>query len=421
MRAWLAQGALYVFEQIIRAVVGMTIFLLYMKALDPPDFGALVYAISIFGIINALNLLGLDAILLNRFHRRKVTDLLRLSITMRFALSICLFFSLYILSELRDEVIIRLVMFFSISSLFDSFLGLREYAHSRQRFTLISGSGLLGSIIAISSAVWLIESDLGVEFYALPFVAGRATFIAVLICAQADTLIALSWARGLARSKRQILTFLRASGPLLGTAILGLLYTSADRFWIGSNLGLVDVGIYAAAIRLTQLSNALPTVLSNYVYRNISAIVLEGNTEKLLTLYCVFCWLGFLSFLALVMLFWSLGGVLFPDGTKGIELLATIYALTVFPVYFNSLNNKLLVIQGLQAIIQQRMVIGFFILCGLFGLFIPEYGLMGAAWSAVLTEFLLLILYYVSPRTRHMFWIMIRSPFHLRKLMNEIF
>ena len=86
--------------------------------------------------------------------------------------------------------------------------------------------------------------------------------------------------------------------------------------------------------------------------------------------------------------------------------------------FFQSLNNKLLILFNNQKLIMQRVLLSL-IFNLLFNLYlINNYGIVGAALATVLSEFIVLISYSFNKSTRNIFIFQIKAinPIHIKNI-----
>jgi O-antigen/teichoic acid export membrane protein len=96
------------------------------------------------------------------------------------------------------------------------------------------------------------------------------------------------------------------------------------------------------------------------------------------------------------------------DFYKSSEILE-IYAIVLIVSFFQSINNKILVLHNLQHMIFKRAILALVANAILNFLLIPIYGIKGAAFSTVLSEVVVLLSYSLNHKTRFIFVYQIRA------------
>ncbi|EGR3079118.1 flippase, partial [Vibrio parahaemolyticus] len=97
-----------------------------------------------------------------------------------------------------------------------------------------------------------------------------------------------------------------------------------------------------------------------------------------------------------------------------------IYSILLVVSFFQSLNNKILILNNLQSVIFKRAVFAL-ITNAILNLFlIPKFGIKGAAYSTVLSEMLVLISYSFRKDTRFIFNHQMRAIFFVNLFKIEI-
>jgi O-antigen/teichoic acid export membrane protein len=186
-------------------------------------------------------------------------------------------------------------------------------------------------------------------------------------------------------------------------ALAGVVFTYADRFLIAAMLGAAPVAIYALCVQATQPIHGLAAAAFNFVFPHISSRHEAGEVHgprrvfRLALLASV--GLSLVLALPLILLgkplfvFW-MGKAVANEGHLVLALLAVAYALmalNIVPHYALLAFGRVRLISGLN-------VGSGILLIPLMAIFIPRFGLAGAALGRILYSLLLAVPYLLASR-----------------------
>jgi O-antigen/teichoic acid export membrane protein len=80
-----------------------------------------------------------------------------------------------------------------------------------------------------------------------------------------------------------------------------------------------------------------------------------------------------------------------------------IYSFLLLLAFFQSINNKILILHNLESIIFKRALLALTINAVLNYLLIPRYGIIGAAYSTIISELFVVFSYVLMAETRFIF------------------
>jgi PST family polysaccharide transporter len=259
--SWLA------FDQIYRLVLALAVSAFVARYLGPEQFGLLSYAMAFVALVAAPVSLGLDEVL----RRELVRDpegrptLVGTAIWLRLGAGAAAFFAcaaLVLASQPpgieRNLVLILLTAFFfqpaqTISIAFQSELKARGPA------TVLSIAYTAVSLFRLA----LVFSGAPLWTFALAIVIEPALSGAMLLWLydkRFPHLLQLRWDKQLA------VRLVSDSWPLLATTVAGALYMRIDQLLLKSLYGPEELGIYTAAVRLTEITPFVAVLLSSSLF-----------------------------------------------------------------------------------------------------------------------------------------------------------
>ena len=195
--------------------------------------------------------------------------------------------------------------------------------------------------------------------------------------------------------------------PLFVSTTFVMLYVRVDVFFLQHYRGNSEIGLYAAAYRLTESLPLIAAALTNSIFPVMCAQIHAFNETSLNRLLRVSfkLLLGTIVPVILVLAFCSgaVTHVLYGNRFDGSAPLLAILASNQLLVFTNILLTTLLVARGRNlfllyvtlAMLSFNIGINFFV--------IPRYGALGAAITTVLTELIGAIAYLVLTSTTTMF------------------
>ncbi|MBI4035658.1 flippase [Candidatus Daviesbacteria bacterium] len=245
---------------------------------------------------------------------------------------------------------------------------------------LASSIGVLASLIisaAIVSLGWPVTTLLIAHFAGWLIIAIAALFFIKRFIGNINPLF----------DKKYAMSLLKKTWPIAATLSLNVLYFRADAFLIAYFKSVADVGIYNVAYSVFQSALVLPTFIMNAYYplmlRSLSGI-------KLMILGL----LGISIAGSMLTIFFSplIINLLTGGGFEG--SITTLQILSLgFPAYFlSSLMMWLFISKDKYKVMLLLYTSGTIFNLVLNFVYIPKYSFLAAAWTTVISEYLILLL-----------------------------
>ena len=376
-------------EKLVRFAAGLFVGIWIARYLGPERFGLLSYAMSLVGLFVAMATLGLDGIVVRELvlARDKRDELLGTSFSLRLAGSLLALFLLVVLlvliSDSPREYILIIVV--GLSLVFQSFGVINLYFQARVISRYSFFATLLSILISCAIKVWLILSCASLMAFAVMITMDAALLAAgYLYFYVASGLNPLKW-----RFDRSIANaLLRDSWPLILSGLVISIYMKIDQVMIKSMMGNRAVGMYAAAVNISEAGYFIPVIISNSVFPAIVEAK-AGNEriyrQRLQSLYdlMTFLAIGLASVVTLLgapLVGFLYGGVYLPAARV---LVVHIWA-SLF-VFWGVANSKWFLAENLQVFSMVGAVIGAVTNIILNYLLIDRFGILGAALATVIS------------------------------------
>ena len=377
-------------DRMLRLIAGLVVSIFLARYLGPDDFGLLNFALAFVGMFAILATLGMQDIVVREIVNDAESARATIATCFLGRLFAGLFAFLVILKGIEylrpDDSTARLVV--SIVGLTVVF----QASHVAKYY--------FESQVQSKYTVW-VETPV--------FLLASATKIAMAITNQ--SLIAFAWvilieafavALGLiavmakygpgvkirAASFQRLRDLLTESWPLLLSGIAISIYMRIDQIMLATISGDSAVGIYSAAVRISETWYFVPMVIAASVFPSILEAKEKSEDAYITQLQKVYDLLVFLAVcVALpVMLLsdWLIVGVFGSEYAKAAPILAIHVWAGVF-VCLGVVSSKWLVTERLQRLAFVRTAVGACINILLNLILIPKYGPTGAAVATVIS------------------------------------
>jgi PST family polysaccharide transporter len=377
------------FDKILRAVLGLVVGAWVARYLGPSGFGELAYCIAFIGIFQSVVNLGLDGIVVREIasQPKRASIILGTVFQLRLLLGFALWILALVVYGLSNTfngpgiLIVALVgagMIFQVADTVD--LWFQGNSQSK-RSVLAKASAYL-----ISNAI-----RVGLILLTAPLIA----FAAVIAFEGVLTAYALkisyhrfpsegAWKTHLPEAKK----LLKESWPYMISGLSIMLYMRIDQLMIKNMLGERELGIFAAIIPISNLWSMVPMAICTSIAPLMARKKLEGPeafNAALVNMFRFF-WILCLAVIGIIQLL-SSPVIQFMYGQAYDEAIPVlnIYVLTCIPVFMgcgqglwllNERKSHLALIQtvaGAAASIAANLV------------FLPLWGVKGAAIAAVIS------------------------------------
>ena len=403
-------------EKILRMGAGLLVGVWIARYLGPAQFGLWNYATAFAAIFGAFASLGLDGIVIRELvkHPERQNQIL------------------------GSAFILKLVG--GVATLLISGLAI---------FLLRSGDPLTIGLVGISAAGFIFQSVNVIDFNFQAKVQSRNTVMAttaafvlmtgvkVFLILTSAPLIAFAWA-GLAemaltalflmaayqlnhldirewRCERQVMhALLKESWPLILAGLAVMLYMRIDILMLQEMVGDREVGIYAAATRLSEIWYFLPAVIIS----SVSPSIIKSHADdavlyfrKLRNLYLLMVCLAIGVALPASILSNLLVNILYGDEFKDAAIVLAIHLWASIAVFLGMASSQHLLAENLQKISFYRTLIGLASNICLNFLLIPKMGAKGAAIATVISYFVATfsLIFFRQTRSHFIHFLVTRS------------
>jgi O-antigen/teichoic acid export membrane protein len=183
---------------------------------------------------------------------------------------------------------------------------------------------------------------------------------------------------------------LKDSWPLIFSSLVVMVYMRIDQIMIKEMLGDYEVGIYSAAVRLSEAFYFIPMIMTASLF---PAILNAKNQSdelykiRLQRMYTFMVWLAIVIALPMTFLSDWLILSLFGQAYQEAGHVIVVHVWSSVFVFLGVAFSRYLVVENLTKIIFQRTLFGAVVNILLNVLLIPKYGVLGAALATLLSQF----------------------------------
>lgn len=365
------------------------------RHLGPTNFGELSYAISFVSLFSFIAILGLDSVLYRELaaHPEKKNELLGSAIRLRViaavsAALLCLVSASFFSS---DDVSFVLIAILVCTFLFQTTFIIHFEFQAAVYAKSVSLLAVAVTFIINSAKLLVVYFDQGVIFLAGVLLAEAILLAGGYIYLRTKTFGSLrTWKYDNTVAK----SLLRDSWPLMFSSAFVLIYARIDQIMLKNMLDATAVGIYDAAVRLSELWYFIPTVIISSLFPALVNARKHSSTEYQLRILRLFSLLMLLSLCITIPVFLladPIVALVFGNSFVGTAAVLQLYIWALLPVAAITLFNQILLAENATKTMLLASLIGMFInVAGNFWL-IPHFGVNGAAIATILSSSMLFI------------------------------
>ena len=403
------------FDKILRMGVGLFVGVWVARYLGPEQFGLFNYATAIVALFAAIATLGLNNIVVRDLVSQ--TEDANVTLGTAFVLqmiggSLAFLAAVVVITFIRpdDSTARIIVVIFGLAMVFKATDVVRYWFESKVQSKYVVWVENAAFLLFATIKVILIFSGARLITFAW-IVLAETILVALLLLViygyQGHYLKAWKFQCGRAKN------LLRDSWPLIISGLTVTLYMRIDQIMLGQLLGDKAVGVYSAAVRLSEVWYFIPVTIAASVYpaiiqaRKQSIQLYNARLQNLFELMALIALV-----LALPISFMSefIMSLLYGPGFAESAQVLVIHVWTGFFVFSGVVSSRWFVVENLQKYIFYRTLAGCGVNIGLNFLLIPKYGPAGSAWASVISQATASFLFNVAhKKTRPLFLMQLQA------------
>lgn len=379
-----------IFDKAVRILVGLIVLIWIVRYLGPNQFGLLSFATAFMSLFLPIANLGMQSIIVRYIVREPESkeETLGTAVVMLLLSSlICYAVILISINLIRpdDPNTKTLVAILGSIVLFKS-CDVAAYWFESQvssKYTVWVANFSILTFAAIKVALVLNEAPLVAFAWAS---LGEVVFTAALMLATFNC--CGQKIRHLRFSLHRAKSLFRDSWPLLLSGISIVIYMKIDQIMLGQLVGDEAVGIYSAALRISELFYFLPVIITASVFPAILNKKMKGDEgyyRSLQSLFDLMVWPSII--IALIMTAFSkiLITLLFGEAFSASAFVLAIHIWALPFVFVGVASERWIIAENRQILSFQRTVLGALSNIILNFFLIPTLGPVGAAVATVVS------------------------------------
>jgi len=402
-------------DKFVRMGIGMFVGIWVARYLGPEQFGLLNYATAFVALFGVVASLGLNSIVVRDLVKEpgNANSILGTAFILQFLagiLAYILVLTTIIILQPDDDSVRLIVMVLGFILLFKTSEVAKYWFESRvmSKYTVwVENSVFL--LISIIQIVLILNQAPLMGFVWVVVAGGLLVSIGFLWVYSWRAGGIASWRFDYKRSK----TLLKDSWPLLLSGMAVMVYMRIDQIMLGQMLGSGAVGVYSAAVRISEVWYFIPMAIAASVFPSV--IKLKKESEKnyidhFQRLFNLMVMLG-LAVAIPVSFFsdWLITLLFGPDYIQA----GTVLIVHIWSGIFVSLgvtSGMWLVNENLQKLALYRTLAGAVVNIILNLYLIPPLGAVGAAVGTLLSQFIAAYMFDLfNTKTRAIFWMKTRA------------
>lgn len=376
-------------EQFCRIIAGLFVGIWVARYLGPEQFGLFSYVLAFAAIFGGIAKLGLDSILVRELvnYPEKRDTYLGTAFWLKVigALVVMGLMAIILPVTSNDSQTNFFIFIIASGFMFQSFEVVAFYFQSQVMAKIVSICKV--SQLALSSVI---------KIY---LILAEAKLICFVFVTAFDALsLAVSYLLAYKINQRDnfynkfdlkiVTKLLKDSWPLIFSAILVMIYMRIDQIMIKEMLGEHELGIYSAAITLSEAFYFIPVLITGSLFpailnaRNQSE---EIYKQRLQQLYTLMVWFAIAIALPMTILSDWLLLLLFGQAFHEAGQVLMIHVWASIFVFLGVASGKWFIAENLQKVTLINTSVGAILNVTLNFILMPKFGLLGAAYATVIS------------------------------------
>ncbi len=377
-------------DKALRLAVGLLVGVWVARYLGPEQFGMLNYAYAFVALFSALANVGLDSVVVRDIIREpRERDLILGSAFCLKAVggtvALVSTIAIIVLARPQDTVMLALVALSAVGFLLQAFdtVDLWFQSQLQSRYAVWARNAAFLTVAAAKVVLILVHAPL-IAFAWAGVAEGLLAATGLVIAYRLAKHRLWNWRASGARMR----LLLQESWPLALAGVVVSLYMRIDQVMLGEMLGNEAVGIYSAAVRLSELWYLVPSSIVASIAPAIVSAHDAGPRIYRQKLEQMFRILVLLSYAVTISIFFISRPMVVLIFGANYAAAGPVLAVHIWASLFVALgiaSSQYLLLEGLNRISLQRTVLGAVANVLLNLAWIPRYGPIGAAWATLIS------------------------------------
>lgn len=397
------------FDKILRMFLGLLVGVWVARYLGPEQFGVFNYAAAIVSLFTAVATLGLNNIVVRDLVRNQEDSPQTLGTG--FVLQIigglaAYFMAVALVAIIRpdNKIAIAAVAILGLGAIFKSTDVIKYWYESKVQSKYVVWVESSIFLFSLTIKVVLIISE--APLLAFVFIALIESVLIALVLIKVYTSQGFSlrdWVFDYKRAKCLLLD----SWPLILSGLAAMIYMRIDQIMLGKLIGDEAVGVYSAALRISELWYFIPISIVGSVFpaiieaKSANLTIYRQRMESLLTLMVG---LALAIALPVTLLAPWLINLLYGAEYSNSSQILVIHVWSGLFVFLGVASARWFIAENLQRFTFYRTLAGCIVSVALNFLLIPAYGPTGAAVASVVAQAVASVFFNsINSKTRPLF------------------
>lgn len=374
------------------------------RYLGPSNFGELSYAISFVGIFGFIATLGIDQVLYREFiaYPEKRNEYLGTAIILRIgsaiaAILLCIAGGLLLTNQNISVILILLISGAYIFSPFQ-LINFEFQADAQAKYPSIVF--LWVTILLNIFKILIVVFHEGIIFLALVILIEPILYAIGLLYYRVKVYGSISKWKYDSKVAMQIL---KDSFPLIFASAFFAIYARIDQVMLKSMLSTESVGLYDAAVRLSEVGYFIPNIILGSIFpalmnsKKTSFELFAKRAKKIFFLLLLVS--GALS-LCIASFAHLLVFTVFGAGFTASVMVLQIYVWSNIGTAINLISQQLLISENHTGAVSSGIFFGAILNVILNIFLIPRYGMSGAAFASLVSYFVPFVSFFIFKKSR---------------------
>lgn len=411
-------------EQILRIFSGLFVGVWIAKYLGPELFGTYSYAVAFVALFGAIANLGLQGVvvreLINQPEQEK--GMLGTAFYMQIAgaIVVTLIVSAILPFTSNDPTTNLYILIITSGLLFQSFQVIDYYFQSKVLSKYVSICRLIQLTASSLIKIGLVLTEADLIYFVIVIVLDNITLAITLFFAYKKQ------GNGSFFKSFDIKNFkylLKESWPLIISGLVVMIYMKIDQIMIKEMMDAKSVGIYSAAVRLSEAWYFVPVLISQSLFPAIiNAKKSSEGLYKLRLQHLLNLMMGLSIMVAIFLSFFSndIVRLLYGSEFYGAGAVLSVQVWAGIVVSSGLVSSKWFILEGLQKYSMYRTTAGAALNIILNLALIPRYGIIGSAIATLLSQLVASVLLNAFfSKTREIFLLQLKAIMGLGLAGNQ--
>lgn len=395
-------------EQMLRIVAGLLVGIWVARYLGPDQFGLFSYVLAFTAIFAGIAKLGLDGILVRELinHPQGLDTYLGTAFWLKVmgAFVVIGIMAAVIPFTSNDSTINLYIFIIAAGLVFQSFEVVEFYFQSQVQAKVVSICKVIQLALSSVIKIYLVLTQADLFWF---------------VCVTAFDTVSLAVSYFIAYKIRGNVDFLRRfqlgvakqllkdSWPLILSSVVVMIYMRIDQIMIKEMLGDYEVGVYSAAVRLSEAFYFISTLITASLFPAILNAKNKSETlykQRLQRLYTFLVWFAISVAIPITLLSDWVILLFFGEAYQKAGQVLMVHIWSMPFVFLLVSSGKWFIAEGLSKLALHRNLCAAFTNICLNFFLIPAFGVVGAAMSTFIAFFMSGYIFdIISTRTRCQF------------------